>query len=386
MQQWGRQGRGCSSQYRNSEHGAAFCCCDEHAFLTTVKLQYPILVPPLLHCCIVLLFLPMSPSFLPSLLRFWSDEGFDPSGKTLLLGVSGGADSVALLELFVREIAPQSGCRLHAVHVNHRLRADAGLDQHFVEDLCATRGVPLTVETLDPAARRKGQSAEMWGREERYTVFARAAAACGAQHVLTAHHRDDVVETLCLRLWRGTGLAGLAGIPFQRVDGVVRPLLPIDRAALRTWLNALGTPWREDESNQDARIPRNWVRHHLLPAWRVQDPNTDARLYAAARTAAALLPAWERWRRAEHPAVEVREHGGIPLEWLSDGLDPGTLRELLRVLGVADPTPELATEILRQAARVATGGVIKARADESTVLTGKRGFLVTSRSVFKRRT
>jgi len=324
------------------------------------------------------------PSFLPALEGFWSDEGFDPSGKTLLLGVSGGADSVALLELFVREIGPRSGCGLHAVHVNHHLRAEAGLDQNFVEELCAARGVPLTIASLDPAARRKGLSLEMWGREERYAAFARAAASHGAHHVLTAHHRDDVVETLCLRLWRSTGLAGLAGIPFQRADGVVRPLLPIDRAALRAWLRTLGTPWREDESNQDARIPRNWVRHHLLPAWRAHDPETDARLYRAARLAAALLPAWERWRRAEHPVDEVREQGGIPLEWLSDGVDAGTLRELLRALGLADPSPELAAEILRQAARSTTGGSIRARADESTVLTGKRGFLVTSRSVFKR--
>jgi tRNA(Ile)-lysidine synthetase-like protein len=326
-----------------------------------------------------------SPAFLPDLLRFWADEGFDPAGKSLLLGVSGGADSVALLELCVREVAPRFGCRLQAVHVNHGLRADAAQDQRVVESLCEDRGVPLVVEVLDPASRKRGQSGEMWGREQRYSVFARAAASCGAGVILTAHHRDDVVETVCLRLWRGTGLAGLAGIPFRRADGVVRPLLPIDRASLRSWLRELGTPWREDESNNDARIPRNWVRHHLLPALRRSDAEVDARLFRIARDVTATLPAWQKWLEAEHPVEAVREQGGIPVEWLSGGIDQNALRGLLRELGVVDPGPELADEILRQASRALdAGGRINVRADESTVLSLKRGLLVSTRSVFKR--
>jgi tRNA(Ile)-lysidine synthetase-like protein len=327
-----------------------------------------------------------TPSFLPSLLRFWETEGFDPSGKSLLLAISGGADSVALLELFVREAAPRFGCSLSAVHVNHRLRPDAGLDQMLVEQLCADRGIPLHVEVLDPDSRRRGQSAEMWGREQRYASFDRAAARFGASLVLTAHHRDDVVETMCLRLWRGTGLAGLAGIPFRRADGVVRPLLPVDRAALRVWLQELGTPWREDESNTDARVPRNWVRHHLLPAWHAKDAQVDARLFRMARDVAALLPAWERWSREEHPGEDVRERGGIPVEWLRDGalggMDASVLKALLVELGIANPRPELAAEILRQAA--ANAGKIRVRADETTILTDKRGVLTATRSVFKR--
>jgi tRNA(Ile)-lysidine synthase len=323
-----------------------------------------------------------SPTFLPSLYRFWSHEGFDPSGKSLLLAISGGADSVALLEFFVREASPRLGCSLFAVHVNHRLRAESGLDQMLVEQLCADRGVPLHVESLDPDSRRRGESVEMWAREQRYAAFARAAARFGAGTVLTAHHRDDVVETFCLRLWRGTGVAGLAGIPFRRADGVTRPLLPVDRTALRAWLQELGTPWREDESNTDARVPRNWVRHHLLPAWRAADPDLDARLFGMARNVAALLPAWEQWARGEHSADDVREQGGIPVAWLREGMDAAVLKPLLRVLGIADPQPELAAEILRQAA--GKPGKIRARADESTVLAEKRGVLVATRSIFKR--
>lgn len=324
----------------------------------------------------------MSPSFLPSLLRFWEARGFDPSGTSFVVGLSGGADSVALLELFVREIAPRYGCKVFAAHVNHRLRADSGLDQVLVEELCAARGVPLYVETLDPETRRKGQSAEMWGREHRYAVFARAAALFGTSGVLTAHHRDDVAETVLLRLWRGTGLAGLAGVPFRRADGVTRPLLPVAREELRAWLRELGTAWREDSTNLDARVPRNWVRHVLLPSLRAEDPDVDERLFRIAGDTASLLPAWERWTREAHPEEEVLSRGGVPVEWLRAGMDATTLRNLLKALGVADPAPELAAEILRQAASGAAR--IRARAGTATLLTEKNGVLVAKRSIFER--
>ncbi len=102
-----------------------------------------------------------TPVWFEALQNFWASEGFDPAGKSFLLGVSGGADSVALLELFVREVLPRWGGSLSAIHVNHRLRADSGIDQLLVEELCASRGVPLRVETLDPETRRAGQSVEM---------------------------------------------------------------------------------------------------------------------------------------------------------------------------------------------------------------------------------
>lgn len=290
---------------------------------------------------------------------------------------------MALLELFAREAAPRFKCSLSAVHVNHRLRSGAGLDQMLVEELCADRGIPLRVETLDPASRRAGQSVEMWGREHRYSAFTRAAAQFGAGMILTAHHRDDVVETVCLRLWRGTGLAGLAGIPFLRDDGVARPLLPVPRADLRTWLGELGTPWREDESNADTRVPRSWVRHRLLPAWRGEDSSVDGRIFRLARDAAKLLPAWEKWARMEHPEEEVRARGGIPADWLRAGMDAASLKTLLAVAGVAAPSPELAREVLRQA--VASASMIRVRTGEGSVLREKNGVLSLTASVFKRR-
>jgi len=340
-----------------------------------------------------------SPLFLPSLLRFWESEGFDPSGKSFLLGISGGADSVALLELFVREVAPRFGLRkdaIAAVHVNHRLRADSDRDQLLVEELCRDRGVPLHVETLDPGTRRSGQSVEMWGREQRYAAFARASArfsqtSARGHTLLTAHHRDDAVETFYLRLWRGTGLAGMAGIPFVRADGVTRPLLPVDRASLRAWLRALGTPWREDGSNADTRIARNWVRHRLLPPLRAADPAFDETVFRLTRAVAGTLPAWERWMRAEHPVEVVVDLGGIPAAWLRAGMESEALKSCLPALGIAAPAPELLTELRRQALAGVQGNSkgsppkIQVRIDESSVLVEKRGILVRSQSFFSRK-
>jgi tRNA(Ile)-lysidine synthetase-like protein len=320
-----------------------------------------------------------------SLQKFWSEEGFDPTGKKLLLAVSGGCDSVALVEFFHREIAPASHCQLIAVHVNHRLRLEADADQDFVEKLCRKRGIPLEVDVLNPTNRATGQSVEMWGREKRYQAFSRIGKKEKVDFTLTAHHLDDVVETFCLRMWRGTGFVGLAGIPFQRSPGnernenVVRPFLPVSRAELKEWLTALGTSWREDASNADLEIPRNWVRHRLLPDWRKQEPDLDGRVFKLTREVAKLQPLWERWLNASYSPEEVKMRGGIPMEWIrSEGADADFLKRLLPLLGVEKPLPQVMAEILRQTKD--SHGSIQVRVDEVMVLTEKNGIL---KSIFK---
>jgi tRNA(Ile)-lysidine synthetase-like protein len=257
------------------------------------------------------------------------------------------------------------------------LRASAHHDQAWVEKLCGERKIPLHIEILNPSRRAAGQSVEMWGRERRYAAFAKTRKAVGADAVLTAHHRDDVVETLCLRLWRGTGLAGLAGIPFQREGGILRPLLPMSRRKLKSWLLSIGTRWVEDETNLDLDIPRNWVRHQLLPAWRKSEPRLDARLFNLARKTSELLPAWNRWFEESFPASEVREKGGIPVEWLQNGADPEMLRRLLPILGAEKAAPEALAEIFRQSAKSEKG--LRVRLDPTTVLAEKRGLLTVSK-------
>lgn len=321
---------------------------------------------------------PESPSWFHALKKFWAEEGFDPTGKSLLLTVSGGCDSMAMLELFHRHVVPEFGCHLLAIHVNHGLRPDANADQAFVEKSCGDRNIPLEVKILDPFSRPAGQSLEMWGREHRYVAFERAQKKFGADFILTAHHRDDVVETFCLRLWRGTGFSGMAGIAFHRADGIVRPLLSVSRRDLSEWLVNLGVTWREDLSNADVDVPRNWVRHRLLPQWRLQEPDVEDRIFRITREVSKLRPLWEKALKTFYPQEEVRDRGGIPMEWLRDeNADAACLRLSLPWIGVARPSPEVISEILRQTQNTRT--VVQVRVDETMVLSENRGVLNSRR-------
>jgi tRNA(Ile)-lysidine synthase len=234
-------------------------------------------------------------------LDFLRARAWDPSGSTLLIAVSGGADSTALLRFFARR-APGLACRLHVAHIDHRLRASSPADHDFVAGLCDTLEIPFHSIALDPAARRARVSVEMWARDARYAFFAETAARVDARFVLTAHHRDDFVETVFQRLLRGTGPRGLAGIPFARPlslserergrgPRVVRPFLSRTRAEIRDYLALLGAPWVEDESNRDARFGRNAFRLRYLPALRAAEPDLDARAFALGMRMQSLLPA-----------------------------------------------------------------------------------------------
>ena len=182
-----------------------------------------------------------------------------PSGH-LLVGLSGGADSVALLVLL-----QESGARLSAVHVNHGLRGGASDgDEAFVRQLCRERGVPLWVFRADPGDR----SDENWARDARYGFFREAMALSGADALVLAHHREDQAETMLLHLLRGTGLQGLGAMAADtQRDGmrILRPLLGVSRAALREALTARGLAWREDATNADPRYLRNALRRDVMP-------------------------------------------------------------------------------------------------------------------------
>lgn len=200
-----------------------------------------------------------------------------PLGRLTIVGLSGGADSVALLLGLL-----EAGQAVEAAHCNFHLRgAESDADEAFVRELCAQLGVVLhcvDFDTMDYARRNK-VSIEMAARELRYDYFERLRLERGAATIAVAHHRDDNVETLLLHLVRGSGLRGLCGMRLRN-GYVVRPMLNIPRLEVERYLAERNQPYRTDSTNVDTRYRRNKVRHELLPLLRQLNPNIEATLEA----------------------------------------------------------------------------------------------------------
>jgi tRNA(Ile)-lysidine synthase len=209
---------------------------------------------------------------------------------TVLVAVSGGADSVALLRACATAKRSGSG-RLGVVHFNHGLRGpESDSDARFVAALSQQLGLPFEVGEPErgPSRRARGEAA---ARRDRYRFFDQAAQRWGARYVVTAHTRDDQVETVLYNIIRGTGLAGLAGIPPRRrlseVATLVRPLLALSRQDVLTYLGDLGQEYREDATNQQLHFKRNKLRHELLPLLASQyNPSIRQSLWRLAHLAA----------------------------------------------------------------------------------------------------
>ena len=186
-----------------------------------------------------------------------------PSGGVMLVAVSGGRDSVCLLHYLA---AMPRDFTVAAAHLDHGQRPTAGRDVAFVEELCRSLDVPLTVERADvPAlARERGVGLEEAGRMARYDFFRRTADRLGAQRIATAHHAADQAETVVLNLVRGTGMQGLAGIPPVR-GRIVRPLLETSRQDIETYLEIHRLSHVEDETNRDTALRRNLLRREVMP-------------------------------------------------------------------------------------------------------------------------
>lgn len=239
---------------------------------------------------------------------------------TVLVAVSGGADSVALLRGLSQLRAAAEG-RLVVAHFNHKLRgAESDADQAFVEELAREVGVELIREAASTnlGAQHGGEGLEGAARQARYEFLSRAASQCGARYVATAHTADDQVETILHHILRGTGLAGLAGIPRTRqlteAATLIRPLLVVTRREVLGYLDLLGKSYREDATNRLLHLTRNRIRHELLPLLE-KEFNSQVRA-ALLRLGRIADEADEHFRReAMHFARQAGQHrdGGVEI-------------------------------------------------------------------------
>ncbi len=214
--------------------------------------------------------------------------------ETLLVGVSGGADSLALLHLLLRFV-PEWGVRLHVATLNHGLRGAAGAqDAAFVAQCCAAWALPVTVGQVDVPALAAEQrlNIEAAARHARYDFLATVAGQVGAARVAVGHHADDQAETVLLHLLRGAGLEGLRGmaasalLPGHPQLTLIRPLLAVTRAQIDAYCRKHALTPREDASNSDTTYTRNAIRHVLLPQLAQVNPQVSRALVQLAEVAA----------------------------------------------------------------------------------------------------
>ncbi len=276
-----------------------------------------------------------------------------PRGAPLVLAVSGGPDSMAMLHA-VASLAPEMGWDLTVAHLDHALRAESADDARFVADAASALGLPSRARRTDVAALAASnrEGLEEAGRRARYAFFTDVAArlARGAL-VLTAHTADDQVETILLHLARGSGLAGLRGIA-ERRGSLVRPLLRARRAELRGALDAAGIAYRDDPTNSDEVFARNRARSELVPALE--------RLHAGAipsvmRLARLLAADDELLETLAATALASRRRPDGRVDWSDPPPQALARRALRQAAGEPAPTAER-IEALDAAARASRGG------------------------------
>ena len=275
-------------------------------------------------------------------------------GARLVLGLSGGLDSVVLLEV-LRGLAGPLGFHLSCVHVNHHISPNANRWAAFCARLCKRRKIALTLHDVDVAPYR-AEGLEAAARHVRYQVYARQD---NADFIVLAQHLDDQAETLLLQLLRGAGVKGGAAMPLIRAQGnkdkgapapaILRPMLALSRQQIETWARAKKLKWVEDESNADTRRDRNYLRHRVLPVIGQAFPGYRATLARAAGHLAEASLLLDQLAQADAKrAARGNRLALAELRRLGSARAKNLLRWLLLQQGQAAPEADRLQEGLRQ--------------------------------------
>ena len=270
-----------------------------------------------------------------------------PRHSHILIGLSGGLDSVVLLHL-LHTLAPRLDCRLSALHVHHGISPNADAWAHFCVELCAQLHIPLHIEHVDIAPLRNEHGVEAAARKLRHAAFTNQ----DCDFVALAHHADDQAETLLLQLLRGAGIKGIAAMGYiNRTErhALVRPLLDCSRAELLVYARQNELSWVEDESNSDEHYPRNFLRHQMLPLLQQKFPAYRDTLLRSARhfaEAAELLD-----DLAQQDAAQAMHDDTLRVDALRS-LSPARAKNLLRyflhIRGAPMPQTSQLDAMLRQ--------------------------------------
>ena len=281
-----------------------------------------------------------------------------PRGRSLLIGLSGGVDSVVLLHLLA-QIFPQFSLRLSALHVHHGISPLADSWAEFCAELCAKYSIPLLIERVDIKPIR-AMGIEAAARQLRHAALARQPV----DFIALAHHRDDQAETLLLQLLRGAGVRGASAMPLLKsrplLPALLRPLLDIERSELERYAEQNALQWVEDDSNKDVSYPRNFLRHQVLPVLAQRFPayrTTLARSTCHFSEAAELLD--ELAAQDASGAIEDERLSVAALRVFSRARGKNLLRHFLVKRGAPVPDSTRMDEMLRQLCEAGEGAQIR---------------------------
>lgn len=274
-----------------------------------------------------------------------------------VLAVSGGVDSMVLLDILARKHADKtSGVRITVAHFDHGIREVSHIDRILVHETAHRHKLPFVYDEGVLGA----DASEAVAREARYKFLREVQKRTGARGIITAHHHDDAVETAVLNLIRGTGRKGLSSLSSKTTDGIIRPLLHVPKARLKAYAEANGLKWNEDSTNQNLDYRRNYVRRSILPKARAKSPQDYHKLVSLLRRQRELnraidaqlevllhaQPSRTKLQRADVINLPYRVATELVAEWLRGNGKRQLSRWLVDRLTIAIRTARPHTELL----------------------------------------
>jgi tRNA(Ile)-lysidine synthase len=270
-----------------------------------------------------------------TILKTIADYGMLEKKEKILLGISGGPDSIFLLYFFAG-LAEEYKLRLVCAHFNHHLREEADDEEEFVKKLCVQLGIRCISAGKDVKSFFDGDSLEQTARNLRYDFFLNCCRSEKIKKLALAHHKDDLVETVLMRIIRGAGLRGLRGfLPKSRYRGltVIRPLVELRKAEILEWLKKQKISYCLDKSNLDEKFLRNKIRHKLIPLLEEMNPNISNGLFNLAISAGQDYDFIYSYSQKEFAALRrrtSRREIGLDIEGLKKLL-PAIFNNVIRI-------------------------------------------------------